>query len=117
MNQTIHDQAYLAAFDASRTELGEILAKFELLQARRETMEKIVEALKPIIDSTPELVIKDQETASAPVESRDEPLDPHCFLVQHQAEYVPAANEQAQDASLDSIQRRISSALGMGAVA
>lgn len=116
MNEQIHDQAYLAALDASRTELGELLANLEQLQIRRERIENAIEALKPLVESGEQLVARTQETTASP-EPHYEPSDPHYFLIQHPAECVPVSSEQAQDEPLDTIQRRIKSALGMAAVA
>jgi hypothetical protein len=117
MNLPIDDQAYVAALDAARVELGEILAKFEVMQVRRERMQNIIEALKPLIDSGQPLIARDQEAAGSSSEPGSEPTAPQCFVIQNQAEFTPIAKEQAQDNSLDTIQRRISSALGMAAVA
>ena len=115
MKESIHDQAYLAALNASRAELGEILAKFELLNARRDRMQKVADSLKPLIESEQQVITPIHIAAVASPEPCSDPTDPHYFMVQNPVESAPIVKEQAEDHPLDSIQRRISSALGMAA--
>ncbi len=116
MNESTHEQAYLAALGAASTELSELFVEFQKLEIRKERMERIIDALKPVIESDERVDGRDQKTPEAPVEARYEPIDPHSFLIQHPAE-EPVRGSLAQDNSLNKIQRRISSALGMAAVA
>ena len=117
MKESIHDQAYLAALNASRAELGEILAKFEMLEARRERMQKIADSLRPLIESEPQVLTPIHTVPAASPEPSSPPMDPHYFMIQDPVESAPAAKEQGEEYPLDSIQQRISSALGMAAVA
>lgn len=120
MKESIHDQAYLAALNASRTELGEILAKFELLEARRERMQRVADALRPLIESDQEVITPIHKVTAASPEPCSDPTDPHYFMIQNPVESAPVAKEareQAEVHPLDSLQRRISSALGMANVA
>ena len=41
-------EVYRFAFDEANTELSQILGEFEQLRARKERIEKVVEALKPL---------------------------------------------------------------------
>jgi hypothetical protein len=116
MTESRHEQAYLAALGAASTELSELFVEFQKLEIRKERMERIIDALKPVIELDEQVAGRDQKAPETPVEARCEPMDPHCFLIQHPAE-EPVASAHAQGNTLDTIQRRISSALGMAAVA
>ncbi len=125
MKESIHNQAYLAALNASQTELGEILAKFELLEARRERMQKVTEALRPLIEAEQQIITPIPQQVITPIhqaavaspEPISDPTDPHYFMVQNPVESAPIEKEQVEIHPLDSLQRRISSALGMANVA
>lgn len=41
-------EVYRFAFDEANTELSQILGEFEQLRARKDRIEKVVEALKPL---------------------------------------------------------------------
>jgi hypothetical protein len=103
------------AYDEANAELNEILDRFEQLQARKDQIEKIVEALKPLLanGATTEATAPMQVTESTP------------FLVQQPMEEVhlpaievapaPVAEPAfAAEESSDPFQRRIDNALRHG---
>jgi hypothetical protein len=45
-------EVYRVAYDEAHAELNEILGKFEQLRIRKERVEKLVEALKPLLSSS-----------------------------------------------------------------
>jgi hypothetical protein len=45
----MRQEVYRVAFEEARAELNEILGKFEQLRLRKDRVEKLVEALKPLI--------------------------------------------------------------------
>jgi hypothetical protein len=45
----MRQEVYRVAFDEANAELSEILGKFELLRLRKDRIEKVVEALKPLV--------------------------------------------------------------------
>jgi hypothetical protein len=48
----MRQEVYRVAFDEANAELSEILGKFELLRLRKDRIEKVVEALKPLVASS-----------------------------------------------------------------
>jgi len=62
--------AYHVAFDVATTELQEIVRQFEQLRARKELIEKVVEALKPVVATTG----NGSAAAQPPVDSTATPL-------------------------------------------
>ncbi len=54
-------EVYRFAFDEANTELSQILGEFEQLRARKDRIEKVVEALKPLAGI---------EAAAAPAERK-----------------------------------------------
>jgi multidrug resistance efflux pump len=51
MGIKIDQRAYLAAFEKAQAECGEVVAELEKLRIQRMGIEKVVEALKPLIGS------------------------------------------------------------------
>jgi hypothetical protein len=49
---TMRQEIYRVAFDEAHAELSEILGKFEQLRLRKERIEKLVEALKPLVSGS-----------------------------------------------------------------
>jgi hypothetical protein len=110
-------ETYRFAYDEANAELQEIVAQFEQLEARKDQIEHVVEALKALIAEAPST-----ETTSADAEQAP-------FLVQNVAETTEAAPESfpepafepepvyAAEQSSDPFQRRIDNALrhGLGA--
>jgi hypothetical protein len=92
---------YRTAFDSANSELNDILGAFEELRARKERIEKVVMALKPLLGA--------EEAAagiSNPSESSSDPGS--------QGEDVPTYQYQATNGTStgDPFQRRIDSVLG-----
>ena len=61
MSDSVHVQAYLAAFEASRSDLTEILAQFAELEVRKGRLTKVVDALKPFVETAEETTVPVQE--------------------------------------------------------
>jgi hypothetical protein len=94
---------YRTAFDSANSELNDILSAFEELRARKERIEKVVTALKPLLGA--------EEAAAGNSNPPDSSSDPG-----GQGEDVPSYQYQAGNgASTDPFQRRIDSVLGHGA--
>jgi hypothetical protein len=103
-----HDHSYHAAFHAANEELNELYRRVELLRMRKDRVEKVLEALKPLLDSpvqgferelTPEPVQRDAaEYTSAPAQAA--------------ASAIPAPRNETP-ASGDPFQNRINSILGL----
>jgi hypothetical protein len=110
-------ETYRFAYDEANAELREIVAQFERLEARKEHIEQLVEALRALIEETPamELSSTDAETAPYLVQSVAEPaIEPaQESFPEPSFEPEPVFAEQ----SSDPFQRRIDNALrhGLGA--
>lgn len=60
MRQNVHKDIYRFAFDEASEELRKILQSFEQLCAKKNQVEKLLEVLKPEIDSPEEADTKPQ---------------------------------------------------------
>jgi hypothetical protein len=81
---SMRQEVYRVAFDEANAELSEILGKFEQLRIRKDRVEKVVEALKPLVAS---------EAATVASDLKHEPAErPHEVPTLH------ATSESAQSA-------------------
>ncbi len=126
-------EVYRVAFDEASAELSEILAKFEQLRTRKDRLEKVVEAIKPLLATsevaapTPGLHIERAPTpapvaipmqapAAAPVmEHAAMPVMPPQAPPTPSA--VPYPVQQAVEETADPFSRRAENAVGLGAAA
>jgi hypothetical protein len=110
-------ETYRFAYDEANAELREIVAQFERLEARKEQVEQVVEALRALIAEAPAMETLSTDAEPAPylvqsvAESAIEPA-PESFP-EPSLEPEPVFAEQ----SSDPFQRRIDNALrhGLGA--
>jgi hypothetical protein len=92
---------YRVAFESANSELNQILGAFEDLRIRKERIEKVVLALKPLLGA--------EEEAGAAGPNADASTDTP------QSEEQPTYQYQAANgASSDPFQRRVDQALGQG---
>ena len=104
-------EAYRVAFDSANLELNDILAAYEELRARKDRIEKVVMALKPLLGA------EEAAAAAAAVQSASDAANE----ASQSAEEVPAYQYQATNgngngaSSADPFARRLDSALGHGA--
>ena len=64
----MRQEVYRVAYDEAHAELTEILGKFEQLRVRKDRIEKVVEALKPLL-STATISSNGALHSAAPVEA------------------------------------------------
>ena len=64
----MRQEVYRVAFDEASAELSEILNKFEQLRVRKERVEKVVDALKPLIQATEAAAAPGAERQPLPIE-------------------------------------------------
>jgi hypothetical protein len=106
-----HESSYRAAFQTASAELNEVFREVERLCLRKEKVEKVLDALKPLLDS-PRLSIERElaapSLASEPVQPEEE-FAPEAA----QTEEVAAASARYEAPGPDPIQRRIDSILGL----
>jgi hypothetical protein len=97
MKPNVHGDVYRVAFDSANAELNQILVSFEELKARKERIEKVVLALKPLLGATDE---SDHDSASPSSDSG-------------QPEEIPTYQYQVTNgSSADPFQQRIDQVLG-----
>jgi len=99
-------EVYRVAFDSATSELNDIIGAFEELRARKERIEKVVMALKPLLGA------EEAAAAAAAVQSASDAANEAI----QSSEEVPAYQYQGSNgASSDPFARRLDSALGHGA--
>lgn len=112
----MRQEVYRVAFDEAKVELGELLGKFEQLRLRKERIEKVVEALKPLMGSETQAPATERVAATERQAAPPERQSP--FAVpepsQQAPEPVPQPVQQAVEESNDPFQRRVDSAIGLG---
>lgn len=57
----MRQEVYRVAYDEANAELSEILGKFEQLRLRKDRVEKVVEALKPLVASEAAIVTEQKK--------------------------------------------------------
>jgi hypothetical protein len=99
-------EVYRVAFDSANSELNEILVAFEDLRARKDRIEKVVLALKPLLGA------EEAAAAAAAVQSASDAASE----ATQSSEEVPTYQYQASNgaSSSDPFARRLDSALGHG---
>jgi hypothetical protein len=118
----MRQEVYRVAFDEASAELSEILARFEQLRLRKDRIEKVVEALKPLVFSdevrnlTP---APTPERSAPPVVERVVPVaEPAATPVvpvaaQPAPNSVPFPSQQTVDDAADPFSRRVENVMGM----
>jgi len=112
-----HDDVYRVAYETANTELGEIVERFEQLRTRKDQIERLVAALKPVVD---------EDAAVAAAEAHEEEVVEEVHEDVHEEEAQPIAVAQTAESSFNSadepqemradpFQRRIDHVLGIGA--
>lgn len=59
-------EVYRFAYDEANAELTQILAEFEQLRQRKDRIEKVVEALKPLAGAETQAAASERKNADAP---------------------------------------------------
>ena len=101
----MRQEVYRVAFDEARAELNEILGKFEQLRLRKDRIEKLVEALKPLITGYDLPVSSAEQSVAVAV--------PQPATVA--ASPIPYPLRQTIEPSNDPFSRNTDSAVGVGA--
>jgi len=103
----MRQEVYRVAYDEAKAELGEILSKFEQLRLRKDRIEAVVEALRPLLGA-------ETKTASAPaqVERVAAPAEGTTEQVPEPIP-MPVAQAAAEETG-DPFQRRVENAIGIG---
>lgn len=97
-------EVYRVAFDSANSELKDIVGAFEDLRARKERIEKVVMALKPLLGA------EEAAAAAAAMQTATEAAD----QASQSLEEVPAYQYQSSNGSGDPFASRLNSALGHG---
>ena len=115
----MRQEVYRVAYDEAHAELSEILAKFEQLRQRKDRIEKVVEALKPLLgESEPQLPEIERAAPAAERPVVAEP--PLAHAAPAEPAIAPAAYAQPEepvttDTLHDPFSRRVENGVGLGA--
>ncbi|HTB95950.1 MAG TPA: hypothetical protein VK716_03010 [Terracidiphilus sp.] len=114
---------YRCAFEEASSELREIDGRFELLRVRKEQMEQIIEALRPLMagelaesapQRVPATVIEPLAFSAHAVEAAAAVVEEPAPVLMQEPEAVEEEPAFAGEASSDPFQRRIDNALKHG---
>lgn len=111
----MRQEVYRVAYDEASAELSEILAKFEQLRLRKDRIEKVVEALKPLISSV-DLTASAAEKTVAPVERQSIATEPASASSAIPTPMPYPVQQPTEDAS-DPFARRVDSGVGVSSAA
>ena len=103
----MRQEVYRVAYDEATAELSEILSKFEQLRLRKDRIEKVVEALKPLISVSE--TQPSPERSVMPVERQVAAPEPQMAPPQPPAQNppIPYPVQQAVDPESDPFARRV----------
>lgn len=114
----MRQEVYRVAFDEASAELSEILTRFDQLRLRKDRIEKVVEALKPLIPAN-ESHVEQSEHSATPVErqaaTEEQPAAPTPFAATPTP--IPYTVQQAVEESNDPFSRRAENSSGLSSAA
>jgi hypothetical protein len=110
----MRQEVYRVAFDEASAELSEILAKFEQLRVRKDRIEKVVEALKPLMASEAQAVAAERSQAVVERPSAASEAPGHSLSEAGQAATPSPIPYPIQQPASDPFSRRIETAVGQG---
>jgi hypothetical protein len=102
-------EVYRVAFDSANSELNDILGAYEELRARKDRIEKVVMALKPLLGA------EDAAAAAAAVQIASDAANEALQSQEEPVYQYQATNGNGNGASSDPFARRLDSALGHSA--
>ena len=111
----MRQEVYRVAFDEARAELNEILGKFEQLRLRKDRVEKLVEALKPLITGYD--VPVSTSFADRPASGEQQAVAVSAQGSAAAASPIPYPLKQTIEPSNDPFSRHTDNAVGVGASA
>jgi hypothetical protein len=91
----MRQEVYRVAYDEASAELSEILGKFEQLKLRKDRMEKVVEALKPLVALEAPSFASERPAPAAEVVARvaPEPVQPTPTTIPYPVQSAPQGND------------------------
>lgn len=104
----MRQEVYRVAYDEAYAELTEILGKFEQLRNRKDKIEKVVEALKPLLSGS-ESLMNGADRNSAPADRKPAAVEPSFQSPEPQpaaSSSIPYPVQQAIEPSSDPFSRR-----------
>jgi hypothetical protein len=110
----MRQEVYRVAFDEASAELSEILAKFEQLRLRKDRVEKVVEALKPLVASEAQATSTERVAAPAERQSAEKDGPGHSVSEPSQPTTPSPIPYPIQQPASDPFSRRIETAVGQG---
>jgi hypothetical protein len=102
------NEKYCAAFETALAELEQIYSEFQRMRIRKERIEGVLEALRPLVDSADHIVAQVNQPSQVSSPSSSPVIEPEATPHQSPAQPLASAN-----VSSDPLQRRIDSVLGL----
>lgn len=112
----MRQEVYRVAYDEASAELSEILAKFEQLRLRKDRIEKVVEALKPLISSVDQSA-SIAEKSAAPIERQPIAGEQPAHAPVASATPMPYPIQQPAEETSDAFGRRADTGVGVSSAA
>lgn len=103
-----HGEVYRVAFDSANLELKDIVGAFEELRARKERIEKVVLALKPLLGA------EEAAAATAAMQSASDAANEATQASDEMPTYQYQGTNGSSGPSADPFARRLDNALGHG---
>jgi hypothetical protein len=113
VNERSNAGAYCAAMNAAMDELDLIYQESNRLRNRLNHLGTVVEALKPLIVLDERTVVEDRHPVSKSIETAADPVHEDRLIPQMVAVATPQVEPQKMTETVDPIQRRVSSVLGL----
>jgi hypothetical protein len=111
----MRQEVYRVAYEEASAEMSELLARFEQLRLRKDRMEKVIEALKPLVlsDNTQAPAVERNATPVERPVAVSEP-QPTAYPAPPAPSPIPIPVQQAVEEANDPFSRRVESAIGAG---
>ncbi|MGB6193485.1 MAG: hypothetical protein WBF42_13545 [Terracidiphilus sp.] len=108
----MRQEVYRVAYDEAHAELTEILGKFEQLRTRKDRIEKVVEALKPLLGSSDLQQLNGVDRTAAVADRKPAAPEPSIAFpaAESAANPIPYPAQQAIEPANDPFSRRADSA-------
>lgn len=113
----MRQEVYRVAYEEASAEMSELLSRFEQLRLRKDQMEKVIEALKPLIlseNSQVPVVERSATVVERPVALGEPQPAAYPAPVPPAPSPIPIPVQQAVEEANDPFSRRVESTIGAG---
>jgi hypothetical protein len=112
----MRQEVYRVAYDEASAELSELLARYEQLRLRKDRMEKVIEALKPLVLDNTQVPASERSATllERPVAVNEPQPTAYPAPAPPAPSPIPIPVQQAVEEANDPFSRRVESAIGAG---